>query len=191
MQTTDSTCIKRILDGDKNAFGILIDRYQDKAYHLAIKMLRNNDEACDCVQEAFIKAYEHLPGFRKEAKFSTWFFQIVYHSAISRIRYARRMVSSDEWNDNMWDSAKANVLFEEMDLQELRKMLNRAYQTLQSEEVFILEQYYREECSLKELAEMTGLTPGNIKVKLYRARKKMYLRMQQLYKEELELWNIK
>ena len=69
---TDTELVKRARGGDSDAFGLLVERHEANVYGLCIKMLRNPEDAEDCLQEVFVKAYKALPSFREEARFSTW-----------------------------------------------------------------------------------------------------------------------
>jgi len=70
-------------------------------------------------------------------------------------------------------------------------LLQKAYVCLSSDEVFLVEQFYREECSIEEMAEMTGLSMSNVKVKLFRARQKMHAKIKSVLKEEIHVWQTK
>ena len=83
---TDSELVKRAKTGDSDAFGELVERNETKIYGLCLKMLGNQEDAEDCLQEVFIKAFKALPGFREEARFSTWLYRIAYNESLMRIR---------------------------------------------------------------------------------------------------------
>jgi RNA polymerase sigma-70 factor (ECF subfamily) len=83
---SDAELVKRAKSGDNDAFGELVERNEAKIYGLCLKMLGNQEDAEDCLQEVFIKAYKALPGFREEARFSTWLYRIAYNESLMRIR---------------------------------------------------------------------------------------------------------
>ena len=83
---SDSELVKRAKTGDSDAFGELVLRNETKIYGLCLKMLGNQEDAEDCLQEVFIKAFKALPGFREEARFSTWLYRIAYNESLMRIR---------------------------------------------------------------------------------------------------------
>lgn len=187
----DTECIRMVLLGEKGYFSFLVEKYQDKAYNLCFKILRNKEEARDSAQEAFIKAYEALPGFRLDSAFSTWFYRIIYNTCISKIR-KDRFTGGFEPEDAVWnDYSVDNEAISNLNVEDMRKLLKGAYAVLNPDEIFLAEQFYREECSIEELAGMTGLTQSNVKVKLFRARQKMHEQIKSVLKEEIHLWQTK
>lgn len=187
----DTEWIRMVLRGEKGYFAFLVEKYQDKAYNLCYKILRNKEEARDSAQEAFIKAYEALPGFRLDSAFSTWFYRIIYNTCISKIR-KERFNTGFEPEDAVWnDFSNDNEAISNLNVEDMRKLLKGAYAVLNPDEIFLAEQFYREECSIEELAGMTGLTQSNVKVKLFRARQKMYEQIKSVLKEEIHVWQTK
>lgn len=87
--TPDSAWIKDTLNGNQNAFGCLVKRYQDRFLAMACRILGNNAEAEDAVQDAFLQAYRHLSDFQNKALFSTWLYSIVLNQIRSRLRHNR------------------------------------------------------------------------------------------------------
>ena len=83
---SDSELVKKAKAGDHDAFGELVERNETNVYGLCLKMLANQEDAEDCLQEVFIKAFKALPGFREEARFSTWLYRIAYNESLMRIR---------------------------------------------------------------------------------------------------------
>jgi len=83
---SDSELVRSAKAGDADAFGELVERNEAKIYGLCLKMLGNREDAEDCLQEVFIKAFKALPGFREEARFSTWLYRIAYNESLMRLR---------------------------------------------------------------------------------------------------------
>jgi len=190
-EINDTECIRMVLRGEKAYFACLVKKYESKAFNLCYKVLRNREEARDSAQEAFIKAYEALPGFRLDSAFSTWFYRIIYNTCISKIR-KDRFTSGFEPDDEVWnDTGNDNEAISHLDLEDMRKLLKGAYEVLNPDEIFLAEQFYREECSIEELAGMTGLSQSNVKVKLFRARQKMHAQIRSVLKEEMQVWQTK
>ena len=180
-----------VLRGEKAYFACLVKKYEDKAYNLCYKILRNKEEALDSAQEAFIKAWEALPGFRLDSAFSTWFYRILYNTCISKIR-KDRFTTGFGPEDDVWNGlVNNNEAIGHLDLEDMRKLLRSAYEVLNPDEIFLTEQFYREECSIEELAGMTGLSQSNVKVKLFRARQKMHTQIKSVLKEEILVWQTK
>lgn len=184
----DTECVRMVLRGEKEYFACLVGKYQNQAYNLCYKMLKNREEARDAAQDAFIRAFEALPGFRLDASFSTWFYRIIYNICISKIR-KDRFNTGYSADDPVWNTGgHENEAIGNLDLADMREMLRKAYEVLSPDEVFLAEQFYREGCSIEELAAMTGLSQSNVKVKLYRARQKMHGQIRTVLKEEITVW---
>lgn len=169
----DEYYIEKVLDGDSGAFSFLVDRYKNLAYTLAYRMAGNREDAEEISQDAFVKVYRSLKSFRGKAKFSTWLYRIIYNTAITRLRIKNRYVPTEDVavlkknQPDMYDG--------EADSEKEQRMraLESALDKLPHDEKFILQLYYYQETKVKELATATGLSEANVKVKLYRARKKL------------------
>ena len=86
----DRTLVERATRGDRDAFGALVQRHQDRVFNLAYQVVRNREDALDVAQEAFVKAFASLPSFKGEASFTTWMHRIVVNLAIDCLRRRRR-----------------------------------------------------------------------------------------------------
>jgi RNA polymerase sigma-70 factor (ECF subfamily) len=175
IETPDLILIKKTLDGDTNAFGSLVKQYQDYIFNVAIKMLRNREEAEEVAQDTFIKAFEVLASFKGEAKFSTWLFKIAYRKSLDRIKKNKRSFTL-ELVENLTEDASMD--FENglaiMLIEERKEIIKNCILELPEIDAAIITLYYYEEQSVKEIAEITNLSQDNIKVKLHRSRKLLY-----------------
>jgi RNA polymerase sigma factor (sigma-70 family) len=171
MQQDDIQLISHILSGDTRSYSVLIDRHKDMAYTIAYRLLNNREDAEEVVQDAFVKVYRSLSGFRKDSKFSTWLFRIVYNTAISKKRLKKPGFRSLEemtlLKDNDPWEAESNVD------DDRGFILEKAMQQLPEEDNVLLTLFYIHESSVEEIHGITGLSKSNIKVKLFRARKKL------------------
>ena len=96
--TSDEEAIRQILAGERDAFAVLVERYQGRAFRLALRVLRNEESARDAVQEAFLKAYTALSGFQGRSSFYTWLYRLVMNQCLD----LKRRDKSDrhvEWED--------------------------------------------------------------------------------------------
>lgn len=182
----DKHYIGRILKGETDAYAFLVNKYKSMAYSLALKLVKNREDAEEIAQDAFIKAYQSLGQFRGSARFSTWLYRIVYNSAISRMRK-----SSAEWI-SIEDSGSAekthpevNEAYYRLKEQERKKFLDMAMEKLEPDENFLITLYYYDEKELDEISQITGLTKNNVKVKIFRARQKMMVMLKKFLNEEL------
>ena len=181
----DNIYISKVLEGDRNAFAYLVDKYKTMVYSLALRLVKDREEAEEISQDAFIKAYQSLASFKGKAKFSSWLYRIVYNTAISKLRQQPAgRVSLDESNiaDTLYIESKQN--YDALSAGERKKYLEKALDSLDMDEKMLVIMYYYEERDLDEIATIAGLTKTNTKVKLYRARKKMLTVLQSYLKEE-------
>jgi RNA polymerase sigma-70 factor (ECF subfamily) len=173
--------IARILAGEKELFHALIRPYQRAVYITALAILKVEDEAEDAAQEAMIKAYRALAGFRGDAKFSTWLISIAMNEARSKLRKLGRV--RIESLDTGGKDAQAGEDFtpaviadwreipsDMLERHELAQHIRQAVDDLPASyrEVFILRD--KDELSLGEIAQMLGIQPNLVKVRLFRAR---------------------
>ena len=181
----DNTYITKVLEGDRNAYAYLVDKYKTMVYSLALRLVKDREEAEEISQDAFIKAYQSLASFRGKSKFSSWLYRIVYNTAISKLRQQPAgKVSLDDSNisETLYMESKEN--YNTLSAGERKKYLEVALDSLDTDEKMFVILYYYEERDLDEIAEIAGLTKTNTKVKLYRARKKMLTVLQNHLREE-------
>jgi len=174
MTTNDQVYINKILDGDANAFAVLVDRYKDLVYTLAIRMVKNKEEAEEVSQDTFIKAYKSLNRFKGDSKFSTWIYRVAYNTCLDRLKKNKRQqqtVTIDEYTEHQVKTID-NAL-DRIETQEKQQAIKDCLELLPSEDSFLLTLYYFEELSLDEISKIVGLKPNNVKVKIFRSRKKL------------------
>jgi len=171
--------IAAILSGDHQLFHELIRPYERSVYRMALSLLKNEAEAEDAAQEAFLKAYRNLARFRSEARFSTWLITIVLNEARSRLRRSQSALT-DSIDDGREDPVAPAQLTDwreipsqSLERSEIRTLLRRALLALPLayREVFILREL--EERSVDETAEALGITQASVKMRLHRARLKL------------------
>lgn len=175
----DQIYIDKVLNGDISVYGKLVDRHKDMAFSIALKIVRIREDAEEIVQDAFIKAYQKLSSFRKDAKFSTWLYRIVYNGAISHTR--KRRLESTELTSGTIENYSVDEISEgvsEMDKQQQKELVNKLIDQLPALEFTLINLYYRQELSVDEISGITDLSASNVKVKLYRIRKAMFHKLQ-------------
>lgn len=175
IKKTDQYLIERTLAGESSAFGELVDRYQNFVFSIALRIVKHREEAEEVAQDSFIKAFDSLSKFRGESKFSSWLYSIVYHKSLDRIKKNKRALSFhviEEITSNDLDGIEngLDIMMEE----ERKEIISRCIAELASMDAALIEFYYFEELAIKEIAEITGLSEDNIKIKLYRSRKKLF-----------------
>ena len=182
----DDLYLQLVLDGDTTKFSWFIDRYKGMAYSIAYRIVNNREDAEEVVQDAFLKAFRSLGKFRKSSKFSTWFYRIVVNTSLTRVRSATPQSSSLDEND-AGDLLVENVesTYRSLDLSEQKALINEAMDELSMEDRLLLTLYYLNEDSIEEITEITGIVRDNVKMKLHRARNRMYKVIQEKLKSEI------
>ena len=185
MTTNDNQLIERILNGDQYAYGQLVDQYKDLVFTLALRMLRNREEAEEVAQDAFIKVYKSLDKFKGNSKFSTWIYRVTYNTCLDNIKKNKKHmnnVSIDEFTIHKIETID-NAL-EGMIKDEKSSFIKSCINRLPSEDSYILTLYYFEELTLDEMAKIIEASSNTIKVKLFRARKKLAVILEKHIKTE-------
>jgi RNA polymerase sigma factor (sigma-70 family) len=174
MTTNDQVYIDSILNGDANAFTVLVDRYKDLVFTLALRMMKHREEAEEVAQDTFIKVYKSLNKFKGDSKFSTWIYRVAYNTCLDRLKKNKRQQYTVEINEYTEHQIKTldNAL-DKIEAKEREQAMQDCLALLPSEDSFLLTLYYFEELSLEEIGKIVDLKPNNVKVKLFRSRKKL------------------
>ncbi|WP_275316357.1 RNA polymerase sigma factor [Tenacibaculum bernardetii] len=170
----DQTYIDKVLKGDANAFSTLVDRYKNMVFTLALKMVKNREEAEEISQDTFIKAYKNLNKFKGDSKFSTWLYKIGYRTSLDNLKKNKGKYNIDiidEVTINKIESTEG--ILEGIERKERAEVINSCMLSLPEDERAILWMFYFDELSLKEIIEVTDFSEANVKVKLHRARKSL------------------
>lgn len=175
---TEDEMIDLILGGDTQLYHELIRPHERSVYLMALTYMKNEADAEDVAQEAFIKAFRHLATFRGQAKFSTWLTSIAINEARGRLRrqLSMRMESLDQSADDGEPISPAllrdwrEIPSEALERDEVRRMLQRAVESLPEiyRQVFLLRDV--EEMTTLEAAEALNISTPSVKVRLHRAR---------------------
>ena len=170
----DREIVDAVRGGSVRSFSIIIDRHRDRAMTLAVRLLRERGEAEEAVQDAFLRAFRALDGFRGEARFSTWFYRIVYNSCMSRLRTAGRVRVDDTAPEV--DGASATFADEETDIQErleteeLREIMMEEMSRLPVHYSASLTLLYVQELKYDEIAQVLQVPLGTVKTNISRGR---------------------
>ena len=166
--------IQKVRAGDHAAYAVLVDRYKGMAYAIALRVLGHAEDAQDVAQEGFIKAYQQLHQFEGKARFSTWLYTIVYRTALAKAKETKVSMFSitDKFRETFTHERSAPQLALLQSLDEQRSV-QAAIDRLPQSEALVVMLYYIEEHSVAEIGQITGLSGANIKIKLFRARKKL------------------
>lgn len=177
----DQQLIRATLEGESEAFGVLIRRHQDRLYNGMVHVLRSEVEAEDVVQDAFVSAYTKLDTFKGNSAFFTWLYRIAYNAAITRIRRRKPTVSLEGKDSTLRldfpDQGPAPGDRIEQDEQSVQ--LNLAMERLSEEHRSILVLREMEGMEYEAISEILDLPIGTVRSRLHRARGQL--------KEQLEI----
>lgn len=176
MKQQEDIYIKRIQNGETELFSHIVTHYSQSVFLLVLRIVRNREDAEELTQDVFLKIYRTLNSFKNDSLFSTWLYRIAYNTAISATRKKKQEFLYIEENtienvsENDIDNAFENNIGEQQ-LQALDKAIN----LLLPDERGIITLFYTEQKTIEDIALVTGLTTSNVKVKLHRIRKKLYV----------------
>jgi len=170
---TDDEVVRRVLAGDTALLEIIMRRYNQRLFRLVRSILNDDSQAEDVVQDAYVRAYEHLSQFEGRAKFSTWLTKIAVYEAYARLRrFDHRNVDNFSKLERHGFDMKSKERDPEQQTfdGELKMMLERAFDALPDDyrTIFMLREI--EGLSTAETAECLEITEDNVKTRLYRAR---------------------
>lgn len=179
----DAELVRKAQAGDTRAFDALVSKHRGKIYAMIVKMVKNDADAWDLAQEAFIKAWKALPKFEGKARFSTWLFRISHNVVYDWVR-KRKIQGDGEFNDEIFNSSNIDSSAstaphhsarpdEAMERKELRNQLEGAIAQLSEEhrEVILLREV--QGLDYKEIAEISENSLGTVMSRLHYARKKL------------------
>jgi RNA polymerase sigma-70 factor, ECF subfamily len=190
----ESVLVDRARQGDDEAYAGLVKMYEKKVYRLARNITKNEADAEDVLQEAFLKAYINLDKFQGDSKFYTWIVRIAVNEALMKLRKRKRgrTVSLDEEIDTGEDEVKREIAVwegnpeQKYSQEELRRILDEAIQSLKPifRSVFQLRDV--EELSTEETADMLDLSIPAVKSRLLRARLQLREKLTRQFKRKGE-----
>jgi len=177
-ENPDLGLIKQALGGSERAYETLVDKYRKSVYYLALKMVRNTEDAEDLTQEAFVKAFNNLSGFDPKYAFSTWLFRIATNACIDHIRRKRLQTLSieagyqnEDGETSVLQIEDGNLTPEELYRKSQRKTyLGMALERLPDRYKRLVKLRYFDELSYEEVAQELELPLGTVKAQLHRAR---------------------
>ena len=171
----DQPYIKKTLDGDTKAFSVLVDRYKYMVYTLALRILKNKEDAEEVAQDTFVKMFNQLSHFKGDAKFSTWLYKIAYYGSLDRLKKQKKNLETTSI-DYFKESYPREAVDETAtwEVNEQQQLIKKALEKLNEEDSFVITLFYFEELSLEEIAKIMDLSANTVKVRLFRSRKRLY-----------------
>ncbi len=185
----DMDVVRRVLDGDKASFELIMRRYNRRLYRIARGILRVDADAEDAVQDAYLRAYENLAGFAGKGSLSAWLAKITVNEALGRIRGVKGPVASISFDEPeerevanfMADMSSALPSPEQSAARgELRRFLESAIDALPEAYRMVFVLFGVEEMSVAEAADCLQIEPATVKTRYHRARKLLQQRLANL-----------
>jgi RNA polymerase sigma-70 factor (ECF subfamily) len=163
--TAEGSLVRRSAHGDGRAFAVLVNRYRGMVYSTALRLLNDTGRAEDAAQDTFIKAYAALPGFRGEAKFSSWLYRICYNCCISMLRKKRPEIELKE-------AAAVSVPgpVEEVRSRSIKSAMMDEVAQMPADYRAMITLYHFNGLSYEEIALTTHKPLGTVKAQIHRAR---------------------
>lgn len=187
----DSTLVRAAQNGDMGAFEELVARHRDKIYARAYSMMRNEEEAIDLSQEAWVKAWQRLKQFQGEASFATWMTRITINLCLDQLRRQKRQrAESIEAMDEESGGVERQMPVvtvnptEGLERGELRQRIDSALSQLSYAHRTVIVLHEFEEMEYKEIAKTMGCSIGTVMSRLFYARRKMAALLSDLKKPE-------
>ena len=176
MPDMERRLIQRAQKGDQEAFAALVGEHQRYVYNLALRVLKDEDEALDLAQETFVRAWTALPNFRGQSQFRTWLYRIVTNLCYNRLPGLRRSLN-DLGEDVISEVAETDPAFDNpahgLESRELRSYLQQAIDQLDEHYRLLISLRYQNELSYDEIAGMLNLPLGTVKTGLFRAKEQL------------------
>ncbi len=176
---TDEEIVGHVQSGDTRSFTDLVERHQDAVFGMALRFTRCRTDAEDMAQEAFLKAFRSLPGFRGEAKFSTWLYRITYNLCVDWLRRKKRPGGASPAEDP-GDATDRRVDLEGgLILADERERVRRAVEELEEKYRGVVVLLYYQKMSYEQIGAVLGLPVKTVETRLYRARRMLREKLEQ------------
>ncbi len=189
-QIPDQTLIENCLAGRREAFGLLVERYQNRLFHSLIHLLGSRDDAQDVAQDAFIQAFQKLSSFRGQSQFYSWLFRIAFNRAVSDKRKMRRMSISLEGRRETIgiETSDLNPSSEPsyaMDVADRQRIVQQALAELSEEFRTALTLKEMDGMSYEEIADLLDVPLGTVRSRIHRARLELRDKLSVLLRSEI------
>lgn len=174
MPDTEPILIQRAQKGDHEAFAALVDEHQRYVYNLALRVVKDENEALDLAQETFVRAWMALPNFKGQSQFRSWLYRIVTNLCYNRLPNLRRSLNDlgDDVMEDIPESSFKNPV-SEFESNETRRHLLQAIDDLDANYQLLITLRYQHELSYDEIASTLNLPLGTVKTGIFRAKEQL------------------
>lgn len=179
----DDIHIKKVKNGDVEAFRYFIRQYQHMAFSVALSVVKDEFLAEEVVQESFINAFNKISSFKGQSKFSTWLYKIVINKSFRSIEKEKKWIYSEVEENTSVDYEDS---LDKLSTDERTFYINETLKQMPPKESLSLRLFYLKEMSMEEIQEVTGWSLSNVKVILHRARKRFQSEINHVLKMEVK-----
>jgi RNA polymerase sigma factor (sigma-70 family) len=182
----DNHYIEQVIAGDTAAFASLVNRHKDLVFTIALKILQNREDAEEVAQDAFVKAFQKLDTFRRDSRFSTWLYRIAYNEAISktRLRKFTEVEMVDEISESVADEELEDGVLG-LSQEEQKQAIDLVLKRLPQGDQLLVSLFYHQGMPITEITGITGMSDSNVKVRLHRLRKKIYVELNEILSRKI------
>jgi RNA polymerase sigma factor (sigma-70 family) len=167
---SDLEIIESIKNGNSSDYSLLIDRYKNKAFSMLVRMLKNEMDAEEVLQDSFLKAFNGLKNFKNDAKFSTWFYRIVYNSGLTRLSGKQRKMENETSSIDGKLELQSDYDYNITEKADINNFINETIKQLPHKYASVINLFYLEGMSCEEVSEVMNITLASVKVILHRSR---------------------
>lgn len=170
----EPSLIRRAQKGDQDAFASLVDEHQRYIYNLALRLLKDENEALDLTQETFVRAWMALPNFRGQSQFRTWLYRITTNLCYNRLPNLRRTLN--DLGENVLEEIPEPNFdrpAQELESEETRALLYKAIDGLDANYKLLITLRYQNELSYEEISSTLNLPLGTVKTGIFRAKEQL------------------
>jgi RNA polymerase sigma-70 factor (ECF subfamily) len=171
---TDQELVVGIIRKDESIVRIFVEKYQGIVYRQSYNLVGNQQDAEEACQDVFIKAFKKIESFEGRSKLSTWLYQITYTTCLDALKKRKRRRDSTDIEDIQepaWDGIDDSM--KKLEQEEQKHLINEAISKLDPLDSMLIDLYHLQEMTMKEIAEITQMTTGSVKVRILRARRKL------------------
>jgi RNA polymerase sigma-70 factor, ECF subfamily len=182
----DAALLRAHVNGDPNAFALLVARHQDRMWAVALRIMRNPEDAADALQDAYIAAFRRAASFRGESQVTSWLHRVVVNACLDRLR-SMRLRETKPLPENLDRSRRMGVITKDpVEIKEQRSIVAAALGTLNADQRAALVLVDMEGYSVEETAQILGCAPGTVKSRCARGRARLLPLLSHLKQAEAE-----
>jgi RNA polymerase sigma-70 factor (ECF subfamily) len=167
---SDQEIIDSVRKGNDSDYSIIVNRYKNKAFSMLKRMLNNDFDAEEVLQDCFLKAYRSLMNFKGESKFSTWFYRIVYNTALTKLSSQKRKTEIEMSSVEDHFDLVSDYKSDEIEKEDVNNLIQDTISKLPEKHSAVISMFYLNEMTIDEISEVMGLSISNVKVMLHRSR---------------------